>query len=105
MKIYDRIIQSDIYQRSLEADEKYTELSVKYYLKDNKVVDGVIDLLFREKNNWTLCDYKVLLLKEEEQKMIRDEYKNQLEIYMQGLKNAGIDIKGPVNLVFMWVKD
>ena len=54
---------------------------------DTGLLEGKIDLLFREDDNWVLVDYKT------DSRIDADRYRAQLEAYKQAVKHiAGVDV-------------
>ena len=51
------------------------------------LVEGVLDLAFREAGRWTVVDFKT-----EENAAVRDEYRRQLGWYAAALRAAGADV-------------
>jgi ATP-dependent helicase/nuclease subunit A len=54
----DRVLSSDLWKRMRAAEEKHFELPFAFYESPQKVIFGVIDLIFKEKDGWVIVDYK-----------------------------------------------
>jgi ATP-dependent helicase/nuclease subunit A len=95
--IVERFQQSQLWQRIQQAEEVYTEIpfSIKVeegdplydqLQKDEKVIlfSGVIDLVIKEREGWTIVDYKTDRVVDKEDLIILSEkYGEQVRQYCQ----------------------
>ena len=83
----ESVIKSDIWQRALKSDQRYSEIPFQVLLdtKDNialpTVVRGSIDLVFKEKDGWVIIDYKTDTLTGRTAQDIADKYAPQVKMY------------------------
>ena len=58
----EQVMTSDMWQRALHADERYTEVPFSYAIEaksgQTKITHGVIDLAYRRGDTWEIVDYK-----------------------------------------------
>lgn len=80
--------KSDIYERAMAAEEKYSEFSLGIYDEERKeMVHGSIDLIFKEKDGWVIVDYKTNKIENEKQlKDLTEHYNPQLEEYKKSFE-------------------
>jgi ATP-dependent exoDNAse (exonuclease V) beta subunit len=64
-------------ERARKAERCHRELPVVLRLKENRMLEGVIDLAFQERNGWTVVDFKTT----GDLKAHRAEYERQLQWY------------------------
>ena len=75
--------QGKILQKLNELDEVYCEVPFSY--KENDIIyTGVIDLIYKENDQWYIIDYKTN--KENDINKLEEHYKGQLEIYKKAFK-------------------
>lgn len=80
LKLVDGIMQSDMWNRVLKAEEKYFEPPFST-LNDDEVISGAIDLIFKESDRWVIVDYKTDNFEANPKK--KEAYEKQLNIYSQ----------------------
>lgn len=76
----DAILQGPLWKRVLQAEEKYYEIpfSVK---REETIVSGIMDLIFKEKDGWVVVDYKTGdFERHPKQKAV---YENQIGLYAE----------------------
>lgn len=76
--------QSDIARRMLASSEVRREWSFNLRMKENTLLQGVIDCAFVEDGHWVLLDYKTDRIDDEETFILR--YAMQLEWYARALE-------------------
>jgi len=70
------------------------EVPIKFKGSGDDYYDGNIDLLFEEDDGWVIVDYKAITIgDEEEEQKVQKTYRAQMEIYSEGLKQVGIEVK------------
>ena len=82
----ERALKSELMRRVAKADEAHREVPFSVMM-DGVLMEGKIDLLFREGDRWTLVDYKT-------DAMARPElYRAQMDAYVDALKRtAGVRV-------------
>jgi len=78
IKILDKIMKHEIWQRMEKSKEKYFEVPFSGTEK-NIVVRGAIDMIFKEPDGWVIVDYKTDDFEKDPKR--KDEYEYQLKIY------------------------
>jgi ATP-dependent exoDNAse (exonuclease V) beta subunit len=82
-----RALQSELMARVQRAAEVYRELPFALVLPDGALLEGKLDLLFREGHRWVLVDYKT------DGKPAPEKYREQMQAYADALlKTAGIEV-------------
>ena len=86
--LFKRIIKSDFYSKehrfsvNIPAKELFPEVDTN----KNIVMQGAVDCMFKEGNEYVLIDYKTDKIKSIES--IYEKYKKQLEIYKYAIENT-----------------
>lgn len=80
LKLVDGIMQSDMWNRVLQAEEKYFELPFSN-LNEDEIISGTIDLIFKESDKWVIVDYKTDNFETNPKK--KEAYEKQVDIYSQ----------------------
>jgi ATP-dependent helicase/nuclease subunit A len=80
LKLVDGIMQSDMWNRVLQAEEKYFELPFSN-LNEDEIISGAIDLIFKESDKWVIVDYKTDNFDTNPKK--KEAYEKQVDIYSQ----------------------
>jgi len=81
-KLVERALKSELFMRVAKADEVYRELP---FVAD--AMEGKIDLLFREGDQWVLVDYKT------DAQPDAERYQKQMQAYVDALRRvAGIAV-------------
>jgi len=90
--------QTNIGRRILKAKDVYREVPFNLvkkaedvipnmeHVKDNLLIQGVIDLYFAEDDGWVLVDYKTDYLEPEKKQVMIDRYQVQIELYKEALE-------------------
>ena len=93
-----KFFQSDIGKRMLASDEVYRELPFSRFInasrffpnvEDKIFIQGIIDVLFRDGDNFVLIDYKTDRIANGDDKaanLIKDKYKLQIELYSEAIE-------------------
>jgi len=93
-RIVESLRKKDLQERLGKAKTVLREVPLKFRNKDGVHYDGRIDLLFEEDDGWVLVDYKAIIIADkEEEKRVQKKYKGQLQIYSEGLKQVGINVR------------
>ena len=86
IQMLERALDSDLIKRARRADEVYRELPFTL-VTDDGLMEGKIDLLFREEGKWVLVDYKT------DARVEAERYVAQIHAYESALKQvAGITV-------------
>ena len=89
--LVEKVKQKEIMQEASKSTQVYRELPLSFRGADGVYYDGVVDLLFRGTDGWTLVDYKIVEADSEvRRKQLEQEYAGQMEAYAEGLKQMGI---------------
>jgi ATP-dependent helicase/nuclease subunit A len=88
-----KVMESDLWKQAQDSDERYVEVPVQVLLREEgtetpTVMRGVIDLVFREKDAWTIVDYKTDDTSGPGKKSLDEKYKKQLDNYEQAWKQV-----------------
>jgi len=78
MKVVDKTMKHEIWQRMEKSKEKYFEVPFSG-IENDIVVRGVIDMIFKEEDKWVIIDYKTDDFEKDPKR--KDMYENQLKIY------------------------
>ena len=78
----------DIYPFLLKAEEVYCETPFSYK-KGNEIINGVIDLIYKDKDGYHIIDYKTN--KQSDIASLEKHYEGQLNDYINVLKEMGIE--------------
>jgi ATP-dependent exoDNAse (exonuclease V) beta subunit len=65
--------------RAANSTETFREMPILAHLEDGKILDGVIDLAFREESNWCVVDFKTDLT------LNADRHERQVQWYVYAL--------------------
>ena len=90
LKYVNNLVTSNIYQEIKNADEKHVEFGYSREDTTGRIINGIIDLVYRNAGRWKILDYKTNSLeKKSAKKVIKDhEYDIQLAEYAQAVENA-----------------
>ncbi|MHC4599715.1 MAG: UvrD-helicase domain-containing protein [Planctomycetota bacterium] len=96
----EKTAASDVFQRALKADLVLRETPVLYPDDQDQRVQGDIDLLFREKDAWSVVDYKTDRVPGGKTAGDAAEpYRGQIDAYVSGVQRAtGAEVRGLVLL-------
>lgn len=79
---------SKLYSKVNGAEEIYCEMPFCYMKDENTICEGVMDLVYKDKNGWHIIDYKTNF----DDRFLDIKYENQLNEYKDALKNIlGVD--------------
>ncbi len=85
-RMLEQALGSDLLARVRKSAQVLRELPFSMMTEEG-LLEGKIDLLFREDDNWVLVDYKT------DSRIDADRYRAQLEAYKQAVKHiAGVDV-------------
>jgi ATP-dependent exoDNAse (exonuclease V) beta subunit len=88
-------LQHPLLRRAAAAERCHRELPVVLPLEDGRTLEGVIDLAFLEKGEWTVVDFKT----DAELSASKPRYERQVQWYVHALsKLTGLPAKG----VLLW---
>lgn len=96
-ELVERALKSELLQRVARADEAHREVPFAIATKDG-LMEGKIDLLFREDDRWTLVDYKT------DAKPEPEKYRAQMEAYADALRQTA-DIRVSETLLYFVATD
>ena len=72
----------------MDAEEVLCETPFSYKRKDDTIVSGVIDLIYKDDSGYHIIDYKTN--QEDDVSILEKEYASQLSDYQEALKEFGI---------------
>jgi ATP-dependent helicase/nuclease subunit A len=97
METVNTVIQSDIWQRGLNAKMRYHEFSFLLSKKSDdgtdSIVKGVIDFLFEEEDGWVIVDFKTDIFEEKYEHEFVAYYKPQVLAYVEEWERFGYRVK------------
>jgi len=82
-------VPQDILSMLKKADEVYCETPFSYK-KGNEIINGIIDLIYKDENGYHIIDYKTNKV-DDVHELETKEYVNQLNDYIDALKEMGVD--------------
>ena len=82
-------VSQDILSMLKKAEEVYCETPFSYK-KGNEIINGIIDLIYKDENGYHIIDYKTNKV-EDVHELETKEYVNQLNDYIDALKEMGVD--------------
>ncbi|HEU5248728.1 MAG TPA: UvrD-helicase domain-containing protein [Thermoanaerobaculia bacterium] len=94
-RLVAKIVASDLFRRSANADRRLTELPVLFRDSSGFLVEGKIDLLFEESGNWVVVDYKTDRWDRSADRdaLARERYSAQLADYATAVRALGEGIR------------
>ncbi|MFT5434958.1 MAG: ATP-dependent exoDNAse (exonuclease V) beta subunit, partial [Myxococcota bacterium] len=72
-------------QRAAAADECHREVPLTQKLPDGRLLEGIVDMTFREGDVWTVVDFKTDVVLTAD---ARDAYSRQVRLYCRALEEA-----------------
>jgi ATP-dependent exoDNAse (exonuclease V) beta subunit len=85
------VLSHPVWREALSSGAMHREWPVTLRLDDTRVLEGVLDLAYRDKNGWVVVDYKT----DADLDINRDAYVRQLRWYVHALATAtGEDARG-----------
>ncbi len=94
VKIVERLKKTDLQKRIEQSDAVMREVPIKFQNKDGIYLDGVIDLLFKEADQWVLVDYQAIRLNHQGNCHKEDQHhRERMARYSRGLRRMGIHVK------------
>ena len=104
LALVDAVRDSAIWQRAMESDERYTEVPFAVNLGagggEPEVLEGVIDLVFRENGHWVVADYKTDSGEDPEFEERVGRYRAQVDLYGECWERLTGEVVGERVLVF-----
>ncbi|WP_209124836.1 exodeoxyribonuclease V subunit beta [Alkalihalobacillus sp. BA299] len=108
----ETFLQSPIWQRCRQADEWYAEMPFTVLVqeghplfrkeKGDTVLTGIIDLIFKEKDQWVIVDYKTdRFIQKEDIDKLKNHYAKQLHVYKQAWEEITKERVGEMNIYFV----
>jgi len=94
-----RFLQGDLCRRIRQSLETCREMPFAC-VRDGLLVEGTIDLLFRERDQWVLVDYKTDRIAEADVAARAERYRPQADAYAESLETVG-GIRPAKILVFL----
>jgi ATP-dependent exoDNAse (exonuclease V) beta subunit len=94
-RLVAKIVASDLFRRSANADRRLTELPVLFRDSAGFLVEGKIDLLFEESGNWVVVDYKTdhWGRSADRDALARERYSAQLADYAAAVRALGEGVR------------
>ncbi|MDE2876328.1 MAG: UvrD-helicase domain-containing protein [Gemmatimonadota bacterium] len=104
LALVDAVRGSAVWRRAMESGERYTEVPFAVNLGGNEgapeVLEGVIDLVFREDGHWVLADYKTDSGEDPEFEERVGRYRAQVDLYGDCWERLTGEVVGERVLVF-----
>ncbi|MED4785183.1 UvrD-helicase domain-containing protein [Brevibacillus choshinensis] len=91
-KAVKRVINSQLWARSLEARQSFHEFSL-FASRENTRLKGVIDFLFEEEDGWVIVDFKNDLYAPEHEQAFIEFYRPQVMTYAEEWERLGYQVK------------
>ena len=95
-----KCLQTDLFGRIARANEIHRELPFTLQ-KGETIVEGIMDLIFKEGNEWFLVDYKTDRVDKSQAETHAERYRLQLEAYAEALQIIG-GMRAAKILMFLW---
>lgn len=94
VKIVSNLGKTALQKRIDEADIVLREIPIKFQHRDGVFHDGVVDLLFKEGDEWVLVDYQAIRVNQKCHSGLSDQkHRERMLGYAEGLRKMGIRIK------------
>ncbi|MDE2794018.1 MAG: UvrD-helicase domain-containing protein [Gemmatimonadota bacterium] len=99
--LVDAVRGSAVWRRAMESDERYTEVPFAVnFGGEREVLEGVIDLVFRENGHWVVADYKTDSGEDPEFEERVGRYRAQVDLYGECWERLTGEVVGERVLVF-----
>jgi ATP-dependent helicase/nuclease subunit A len=85
IELVEKTIVSSIIKRVSQADFHYKEVPISYLLED-KIISGKIDLIFNEKDDFIIVDFKTDNVSDDEWNRRLEHYNTQIQYYKKGFE-------------------
>ena len=102
-QLVDDFLQTDLAKRIYSSEYVIKEQPFNLYVSGDKLgyesdekimVQGIIDLAFKENGQWVIVDYKTDRVNDRNIESLKEMYKKQIDLYSQALeKITGIKVK------------
>ncbi len=80
IEMAQKFVEGPLFARLKGSEQKYFEVPFAVF-SDNQITQGVIDLVFKEKNGWVIVDYKTDDFERDANR--RAKYQKQVQLYRQ----------------------
>lgn len=104
LALVDAVRGSAVWHRAMESAERYTEVPFAVNLAEEEggrdVLEGVIDLVFRENGHWVVADYKTDSGEDPEFEERVGRYRAQVDLYAECWERVTGEAVGERVLVF-----
>ena len=104
LALVDAVRDSTVWRRAMESDECYTEVPFAVNFGgeggEREVLEGVIDLVFRENGHWVVADYKTDSGEDPEFEERVERYRAQVDLYGECWERLTGEVVGERVLVF-----
>ncbi|MEB1809076.1 MAG: UvrD-helicase domain-containing protein [Bacillaceae bacterium] len=112
----DAFLQSPIWERCKQSDEWYAEMPFTVMVQEGHplyreeigetILTGIIDLIFKENDQWIIVDYKTdRFTRKEDIEKLKDHYAKQLNVYKQAWEEITKEQVGEMNIYFVQTQD
>ena len=91
-----RTLASPLVRRAARAEEVHREVPVLIRLDDDRIIEGVADFAFLDRDGWVVIDFKT----DVDIGRRIGEYRAQLALYVRGIRAA---TSNPARGVILWV--
>ncbi len=104
LALVDAVRASSVWRRAMESDERYAEVPFAVNMGpeggEPDVLEGVIDLVFRENGHWVVADFKTDSGEDPEFEERAGRYRAQVDLYGQCWEKVTGEVVGERVLVF-----
>ena len=104
LALVDSVLGSAVWRRAMESSERHTEVPFAVNLAAEEggrdVLEGVIDLVFRENGHWVVADYKTDSGEDPEFEERVGRYRAQVDLYAECWERVTGEVVGERVLVF-----
>ena len=104
LALVDAVRGSAVWHRAMKSSERYTEVPFAVNLAadegERDVLEGVIDLVFRENGHWVVADYKTDSGEDPEFEERVGRYRAQVDLYAECWERVTGEVVGERVLVF-----
>ncbi|MSR64233.1 MAG: hypothetical protein EXS18_00440 [Verrucomicrobiae bacterium] len=87
-EMLERFARTELFGRIARANEIHREMPFASR-KGDAIIEGIMDLVFREGDEWTLLDYKTDHVSKEDVAGHAEGYRPQIDAYAEALKTIG----------------
>ncbi|WP_216830233.1 UvrD-helicase domain-containing protein [Alkalihalobacterium elongatum] len=112
----DTFLQSSIWEQCKQSEQWYAEMPFTVLVQEGHplyreetgetLLTGIIDLIFKENDQWIIVDYKTdRFTREEDIDKLKNHYAKQLNVYKQAWEEITHEQVGEMNIYFVQTKD